>query len=416
VLGWIEKVRDQKTIQFIIIKDRHAKLQITVEKEKLPQIAEIFSTISTDSVIEVTGEIVKNEHVKLGGIEMIPSAVVVHSHAEVAPIDHESSLDQRLDYRWIDLRDPKKRLIFEAQTVLVQGMRDYCLKNGYTEVHNPTIMSNASEGGSGVFEIKYFDKKAYLIQSPQFYKQMAIAAGFEKVFMTTPVYRAEKSFTKQHATEFTGFDIEISNVNDVEDVMKEEEGILHSGLKLVHEKLGKRIKEEMGVDIVVPTLPFPRITMMEAYKILDEECDYTIYEGSDFDREAETLLCKYMMKKTGHQFFFVKEYPASVRAFYSMAKDDGSGYSKTFDLYYKDIEITSGAQREHRPKQLTENIKAKGIDPATLQSTYIDFFRYGCPPHGGFGLGLDRLTMLMLDVPTVKEAMYLFRGPDRITP
>ncbi len=416
VWAWIEKVRDQKSMQFVILRDRSGMLQMTIEKAKQPEMAEVVSHFIQDYYVKVRGTVVPNEYVKLGKKELIPDTLEVLSKAEVSPIDGESSIDQRLDYRWIDLRDPKKRLIFEAQTALTQGMRNYCIEHGFIEVHCPTTIKNESESGSGVFEVKYFDKKAYLIQSPQFYKQMAIAAGFEKVFIATPIYRAEKSYTRKHTTEFSGFDLEFANVSSVEDVMKVEEELIHAGLKQVSEKYGKKIKEMLGVDVIVPTLPFPRVTMKEVYKILEEECDYPLDEGADLDTEAENLLSAYMMKKNKHQFFFVKDYPSDVRPFYSMHKADDPAYSETYDLYYKDIEITSGAMREHRPEILAKQIADKGIDPKTMEENYINFFKYGCPPHGGFGLGLDRLTMIMLDIPTIKEAMFVFRGPDRLTP
>ena len=219
VWAWIEKVRDQKSMQFVILRDRSGNLQMTIEKASKPEIAEVVSHFTQDYYVKVRGEVVPNEYVKLGKKELIPDSLEVLSKADISPIDSESSIDQRLDYRWIDLRDPKKRLIFEAQTALTQGMRNYCIEHGFIEVHCPTTIKNESESGSGVFEVKYFDKKAYLIQSPQFYKQMAIAAGFEKVFIATPIYRAEKSFTRKHATEFSGFDLEFANVSSVEDVM-----------------------------------------------------------------------------------------------------------------------------------------------------------------------------------------------------
>lgn len=416
VWGWIEKVRDQKSMQFVILKDRSGMLQMTIEKAAKPELAEIVSHFTQDYYVKVRGAVVPNEYVKLGKKELIPDELEVLSKADISPIDEGSSIDQRLDYRWIDLRDPKKRLIFEAQTALTQGMRNYCVENGFIEVHCPTTIKNESESGSGVFEVKYFDKKAYLIQSPQFYKQMAIAAGFEKVFIATPIYRAEKSFTRKHATEFSGFDLEFANVSSVEDVMKVEEELIHAGLKEVSEKYGEKIKEMLGVDVIVPTLPFPRVTMKEVYKILEEELDYPLDEGADLDTEAENLLSAYMMKKNNHQFFFVKDYPSDVRPFYSMHKADDPTYSETYDLYYKDVEITSGAMREHRPDILAKQIADKGIDPKTMEENYINFFKYGCPPHGGFGIGLDRLTMLMLDIPTIKEAMFVFRGPDRLNP
>ena len=413
--GWIENLRDKKNMQFVVIRDLSGKVQVTVVKEELPEIAEVFSHASLESTVKITGTAVANEYVKLGGIEIIPDHVELTSHAEALPITQESSIDQRLDYRWVDLRSPAKTLIFQVETVLNQAMRQWCIDHGFIEVHTPTLIGASSEGGADVFEVKYFDTKAYLIQSPQFYKQMAMAAGFEKVFINTPVFRAEKSHTKKHATEFSGFDVEMSYVESQEDVMKVEEEILTYAIGEVAKKYGDKVKELLGVDIVVPKLPFPRINMKEAYKVLRDELGMNIKDGDDFNTEQEVALCDYMEKKHGHQFFFVTEYPTDKRAFYTMAKPDEPAYSKSYDLYFKDVEITSGAQREHRPDILREQIVKRGIDP-TPMNDYINFFKNGCPPHGGFGLGLDRLLMLLLDLPSIKEAMYLFRGPDRLTP
>lgn len=412
--GWIENLRDKKNMQFIVIRDLSGKVQVTVIKAEKPEIAEIFSKATLESTVKIKGEAVANEFVKLGGIEVIPEEVEITSHAEPLPIAEDSSIDQRLDYRWVDLRSPAKALIFQVETTLNQAMRQYAIDHGCIEIHTPTLIGTSSEGGADVFEVKYFDKKAYLIQSPQFYKQMAMCAGFEKVVINTPVFRAEKSHTKQHATEFSGFDIEMSYVNGVEDVMQFEENLLAYAIGEVAKKHGEKVKELLNVDIVVPTVPFPRITMKEAYNIL-RSLNIDIKDGEDFTKEQEVALCDYMEKKNGHQFFFVKEYPTKVRAFYTMAKEDEPKYSKSYDLYFKDVEITSGAQREHRPDVLKRQIEERGIDP-TPMTDYINFFKNGCPPHGGFGLGLDRLLMLLLDLPSLKEAMYIFRGPDRLNP
>ena len=412
--GWIENLRDKKNMQFIVIRDLSGKVQVTVIKAEKPEIAEIFSKATLESTVKIKGEAVANEFVKLGGIEVIPEEVEITSHAEPLPIAEDSSIDQRLDYRWVDLRSPAKALIFQVETTLNQAMRQYAIDHGCIEIHTPTLIGTSSEGGADVFEVKYFDKKAYLIQSPQFYKQMVMCAGFEKVVINTPVFRAEKSHTKQHATEFSGFDIEMSYVNGVEDVMQFEENLLAYAIGEVAKKHGEKVKELLNVDIVVPTVPFPRITMKEAYKVL-RSLNIDIKDGEDFTKEQEVALCDYMEKKNGHQFFFVKEYPTKVRAFYTMAKEDEPEYSKSYDLYFKDVEITSGAQREHRPDVLKRQIEERGIDP-TPMTDYINFFKNGCPPHGGFGLGLDRLLMLLLDLPSLKEAMYIFRGPDRLNP
>ncbi len=412
--GWIENLRDKKNMQFIVIRDLSGKVQVTVIKAEKPEIAEIFSKATLESTVKIKGEAVANEFVKLGGIEIIPEEVELTSHAEALPIAEDSSIDQRLDYRWVDLRSPSKTLIFQVETTLNQAMRQYAIDHGCIEIHTPTLIGTSSEGGADVFEVKYFDKKAYLIQSPQFYKQMAMCAGFEKVLINTPIFRAEKSHTKQHATEFSGFDIEMSYVNGVEDVMQFEENLLAYAINEVAKKHGEKVKELLNVDIVVPTVPFPRITMKEAYQIL-RSLNIDIKDGDDFSKEQEVALCDYMEKKNGHQFFFVKEYPTKVRAFYTMAKEDEPEYSKSYDLYFKDVEITSGAQREHRPDVLKKQIEERGIDTAPM-TDYINFFKNGCPPHGGFGLGLDRLLMLLLDLPSLKEAMYIFRGPDRLNP
>lgn len=414
IQGWIENLRDKKSMQFIVIRDLSGKIQVTVIKEENPEIAEIFSHASLESTVKIKGKAVANEYVKLGGIEILPEKVEITSHAEPFPIGPESSIDQRLDYRWIDLRCPEKTLIFQVETTLNQAMRQFAIDNGCIEIHTPTLIGTSSEGGADVFEVKYFDKKAYLIQSPQFYKQMAMCAGFERVLINTPVFRAEKSHTKKHATEFSGFDIELSYVKSQEDVMKFEEELLAYAIGEVAKKHGEKVKQLLGVDIVVPTLPFPRISMKDAYKVL-RELGLNIKDGDDFNTEQEVALCKYMEEKNGHQFFFVNEYPTKVRAFYTMAKEDEPEYSKSYDLYFKDVEITSGAQREHRPDILKKQIEERGIDTTPMQN-YIDFFKNGCPPHGGFGLGLDRLLMLLLDLPSLKEAMYVFRGPDRLNP
>lgn len=413
--GWIENLRDKKNMQFIVIRDLSGKVQVTVIKAENPEIAEIFSHATLESTVKISGTAVANEYVKLGGIEIIPEKVELTSLAEALPIAEDSSIDQRLDYRWIDLRHPARTLIFQVETVLNQAMRQWCIDHGFIEIHTPTLIGASSEGGADVFEVKYFETKAYLIQSPQFYKQMAMAAGFEKVFINTPVFRAEKSHTKKHATEFSGFDIEMSYVESQEDVMKVEEEILAYAIGEVSKKYGEKVKELLGVDIIVPKLPFPRITMKEAYKILRDELNMSIKDGDDFNTDQEVALCNYMEKKNGHQFFFVSEYPSAKRAFYTMAKENEPAYSKSYDLYFKDVELTSGAQREHRPDVLRKQIVDRGIDPTPMKD-YINFFKNGCPPHGGFGMGLDRLIMLLLDLPSLKEAMYLFRGPDRLTP
>ena len=413
VQGWIENLRDKKNMQFVVIRDLSGKIQITVVKSESPEVAEIFSHATLESTIKVIGNAVKNEYVKLGGIEIIPESVEITSRADALPIGPESFIDQRLDYRWLDLRQVKNQLIFQVQTVMAAALREFLLERHFIEIHTPKLIPAASESGSEVFEVKYFDRKAYLAQSPQFYKQMAMAAGFERIFECGPVFRAEKSHTKKHATEFTGFDLEFSFINSFEDVMKLEEEMLTYMLKRIKESCGEKIKEVYGIDIVVPSLPFPRMKLADVYSELEKRYNFTVAkeEQNDLTTEAERLCEKLAKDMFGHEFLFITDYNAEKRAFYHMRKN---GIPEGYDLIWKGVEITTGAQREHRYEILKAQAKEKGLDKDV--EFYLEFFKYGVPPHGGFGLGLDRMIMVLLGVPTIKEAEFLFRGPDRLNP
>ncbi len=412
VRGFIENIRDKKTMAFIVIRDITGKLQVTIEKEKYPEIAEEIAGVLPHSVITVEGSVIANEFVKMGGVEMLPEKLKVDSRAEALPLGPDANIDTRLDYRWIDLRTEKNQLMFEMQTELVKSFREFCLERNFIEIHTPKLIGTASESGSDVFELDYFDGKAYLAQSPQFYKQMAMASGFERIFETGPVFRAEKSNTNKHATEFTGFDLEISYIDSYEDIMKFEEEMLTYALKNLKEKYGEKSKEIFGKEIVVPTLPFPRIKLADLYEDLKAMYGFEVpaEEMNDLTTEAERLCKKYAMDKYGHEFLFVTDYPKDKRAFYHMRKD---GIPQGYDLIWNGVEITTGAQREHRYDVLKAQAQEKGLDNDV--KFYLEFFKYGCPPHGGFGLGVDRLTMILTDY-TIKEVEFLFRGPNRITP
>ena len=303
---------------------------------------------------------------------------------------------------------------FTVQSTLVRYMREYLYQNNFTEIHTPKLIGAASESGSEVFEVKYFERLAYLAQSPQFYKQMAMSAGFERIFEVAPCFRAENSNTNRHATEFTSFDVEFSYINSYDDVMNLEAEMITYGLKHTKEELGDKIKEVFGVDIVVPTLPFPKMTVADIYKEIEERYGYTVEESekTDLTTEAEKLVGKLAMDKYGHEYMFVTEFPAEKRPFYHMR--DENGILQGYDLIWKGMEITSGAQREHRYDKLLTAAKEKGLGEDV--KFYLEFFKYGCPPHGGFAIGVDRLTMLILGVPTIKESQFLFRGPNRLNP
>ena len=426
IQGFVENLRDGKSMSFLVIKDITGVMQVTVEKEKVPQVAEAVSQLTLDSVVTVIGQAVENEYVKLGGIEVLPEEILIESLAEALPINRKeipatkkrkaverSSIDQRIDYRWVDLRTEENQMLFKEQTCLVAAMREFLLQRNFLEIHTPKLIGAASESGSEVFEVKYFDRNAYLAQSPQFYKQMAMASGLERIFEVGPVFRAEKSFTSKHTTEFTGFDLEFSYIESFRDVMKMEEELLTYALSVVKEKYGEDIERLFGLPLVVPTTPFPVVTLRELYDGLEKDFGYVVDESEkgDLTTEAEKLSYEWVKKHYDHEFLFVTDYSAEKRAFYHMR--DENGVPQGYDLIWRGVEITTGAQREHRYDVLKKQAEEKGL--AEDVKFYLEFFRYGCPPHGGFGLGVDRLTMLLLGM-GIKEVMFLFRGPNRLTP
>ena len=418
VQGFIENLRNSKYMAFIVLKDITGKLQITVEKADHPELVDTIDQLTPDSVITVTGKVMENDYVKMGGVEMIPESIEVESTANALPIVRKeiaatkkkkaverSSIDQRIDYRWIDLRTDENQLMFKAQSCFVNAMRKFLLDRNFIEIHTPKLIAAASESGSEVFKVDYFDRNAYLAQSPQFYKQMAMAAGFERIFETGPVFRAEKSYTNKHATEFSGFDLEFSYITSFKDVMKMEEELLTAGLQAVKDSYGDQIKELFGLEVIVPTTPFPVVKLADLYKALEEEFGYTVDESEkgDLTTEAERLSYDWVKKHYGHEFLFITDYSAEKRAFYHMR--DENGVPQGYDLIWRGVEITTGAQREHRYDVLKKQAEEKGL--ADDVKFYLEFFQYGCPPHGGFGLGIDRLTMLLCGQ-SIKDAEFLF--------
>lgn len=420
ISGFAEKIRNLQWVQFIVLRCDGKRIQITIEKsdENNKEMVEIINNLTQESTIKVNGVIKENEKVKMGGMELIPTKIEVTStSAPELPISitdkSAANIDTRLDNRFIDLRNDTNFYIFKIQTEFVRAMRQYLYDNDFTEIHTPKLIGAASESGSEVFEVNYFNDKAYLAQSPQFYKQMAIASGYEKVFEVAPCFRAENSNTNRHATEFTSFDIEFANINSYEDVMDFEEELIKAGLSAVKEKYGDLIKECYGKEVIVPTTPFPRIKLQDLYKELEKRYGYKVpdHDVGDMNAETEKLTSRFAMEEFGHEFIFVTDFSKTKRAFYHMRKDD---VPQGYDLIWRGVEITTGAQREHRYDVLEAQAKEKGLGEDI--KFYKDFFKYGCPPHGGFALGIDRLTMLLLGLPSLKETMFIFRGPNRLTP
>ena len=419
--GFVDTIRDKKWVQFVILRDETGIVQMTIEKseEKNRKMVDLISNLTLESTVKVKCKVVENEQVKLNGIELIPSEIIVTSRRDgELPFNFNDldnvNLDTRLDNRFIDLRNAKNMKIFMIQSSLVQYMREYLYNNNFMEIHTPKFIGAASESGSEVFEVKYFDRKAYLAQSPQFYKQMAMASGMNRVFEVAPCFRAENSNTSRHATEFMSFDVEFSYINSYQDVMNMESELLAYAFNKLKDKWGSEIKEIFNQELIVPTLPFPQMKLKDVYQELEERYGYKVPESekNDLTTEAEKLVYRLAKDKFNHEFMFITDYPAEKRGFYHMR--DENGVLQGFDLIWRGVEITSGAQREHRYSNLSKNAKEKGLGEDV--KFYLEFFKYGCPPHGGFAIGIDRITMLLLNIPTIKESMFLFRGPNRLTP
>ncbi|MDR1917841.1 MAG: aspartate--tRNA(Asn) ligase [Christensenellaceae bacterium] len=432
--GFVDTLRLQKSIQFIVIRDETGKVQVTVYRPELPEIAKIFDEITPESTVSITGKCVSAPNVKLGGIEIIPTKVEILSVAKLMPIDKDSGTELQLDYRWLDLRDRRKTAYFKLMTGINQIIREWFVNNGFIECLTPKLTAFSTEGGAEVFKVDYFDTKAFLTQSPQLFKQMAMAAGFGKFFEIGACYRAEKSFTSRHATEFFALDAELAFIDDENDIMDAEENMLLWTLQETEKRYGKIFADELGMEFTAQKNKFPRVTLLDAYKLLETEKGYLVPKASkgDLDPDGERLLCEIAKEKYGSDFIWITQFPAAARAFYTKRYDnnpdtaetkangdtkrkDNTKLSHGFDLLFRGVEITSGAVREENPERLKENMRSKGINPDDMQF-YTQFFEYGVPPHGGFAMGLARFYAKLFNTPSVKDTTFLFRGPTRLAP
>lgn len=414
--GFVYNLRLHKGLAFIDLRDKSDLMQLVVEEKCLD--FKKINNLTLESVIEVVGNLQvkpakKNEKSSEPDFELLVSKLNILSLADenlpisvLNKVDNEARSELRFNYRWLDLRHTEKQLIFKVWTKLEEAFRQELIKLDFTQLYTPSFMSTASEGGSEVFTVNYFERKAFLAQSPQFYKQMAMAAGFEKVFSFGPVFRAEPSFTNRHLTEFTGWDFEIAYINSHEEIMALEEEIIKNCFV--------KLKNDLNLNIDIPNLPFPRLTLKEAkekiaFLNIDSEKDY------DLNPEEERELCRLIKEEIGHDFLFITDYPIMARPFYHMRHEDKPSLTKSFDLLYKGIEVTTGAQREHRLPILEKQAKEKEVSLEEI-ADYLNFFRYGCPPHGGVGIGPARLVMKLLNYENIKEVCYLPRDVKRLKP
>jgi aspartyl/asparaginyl-tRNA synthetase len=414
IAGWVQALRLQRAMQFVIVRDHTGTVQVTHRRDGTA-LDSTLEGLTAESAVRITGRILANPVVSLGGLELIPETVTISNLARTPlPVDDRTGPEGRLDRRFLDVRRrAAARLVFEVQTTVERAMREFAYAEGCTEMHTPKLTGTASESGAEVFEVGYFGRPAYLAQSPQFYKQMAIAGGIDRVFEVGPVFRAEPSFTSRHATEFTGVDVELAWTDSVEDVMSFEERMLAHVLGAVAAAHGAAIAEHFTTEVTVPRVPFPRLTLTEALSL--SGTGPASSGRDDLDPAGERAVSARILAETGHEFAFVTEYPASVRPFYHRRPAGQPSLTASFDLLWKGLEITTGAQREHRYDVLLAQAAEKGLSPEPMR-WYLDCFRYGCPPHGGFGLGLGRLLMVLLGLESIRDATFLFRGPNRLVP
>lgn len=413
IAGWVYDVRDLGKMCFVLVRDATGEMQVTGVRGKTERGAfDILRKVNRESVVLIEGKVAKSEKAP-GGRELIPSTfTILNEAAHPLPVDvsdfSKTELPKRLDYRFLDFHRTKTKAIFRIQSTIVNAFREHFMHEGFVEIQPPCIISSASEGGTDLFTVRYFDRPAYLAQSPQLYKQM-LACSMEKVFLTMPVWRAEKHNTVRHINEIRQMDIEVA-FDDQMASMKRCEGVV----RYIVEQVIKHNKEDLkllGVTGLVPPKGVyvhydDALALLHKHKVVIEH-------GDDLTPEAERMLGEIYP----HDVVFVHSWPKAIKPFYIMptGADAEAQYCEGFDALYKGLEITSGGQRIHIPDLLITMIEDKGLDPDSFKD-YIDSFRYGAPPHAGWSIGLERMTMLLCKLDNIREATMFPRDRDRLTP
>ncbi|MCD6312315.1 MAG: aspartate--tRNA(Asn) ligase [Thaumarchaeota archaeon] len=415
VAGWIDRIKDVGRFRFIWIRDRSGIGQVTVSKEQ-GELYDAAMRLGLHDFIAVRGVILEKPVAKVG-VEVKPISIEVLSRAE-SPLPLEvggfvkSGLSTRLDWRPIDLRNPRNLAILRIQAALVKGMQSYLDSNGFIQVFTPCLIGAGSEGGAELFEVDYFGRKAYLRQDPQLHRQLLMVAGLDRIYDLGPSWRAEPSHTPRHLCEYRSCAVELSFIEDERDVMKIEEELVVAGVKEVAEECEKELKL-LGIELEVPEKPFPVLEFPKIYEIL-EDMGKRIPYGEDLDREAEKLLASYVKENFDHDFFFINRFPYRVKPFYVM-KIDGTDWARSTDLIGGGLELSSGGQREHRYERIVKQIREKGLSLKDFE-WFVEHFKYGAPPHGGFAIGIERLTMILLNLENIREATPFPRAPERLLP
>ncbi len=417
--GWLQNVKNLGGIAFLKVRDATGVFQVVVAKDDVGDEFEDIVDIPRESVIMVDGEKKDTDQTELG-FEIVPKSIKVESEAEtplpLGVVDKvDADKDTRFDNRFLDLRKEEKKAIFKLRHLLLEGLRDFFSEEGFTEVHTPKIVAAGAEGGATLFDVDYYDRKAYLAQSPQLYKQMLMASGFERIYEIAPAYRAEDFDTIRHTTEFISLDFEMSFIDSSDDVMDMTSYMISHALSYVAEN-GTEPLNTLDVDIEVPEHPFKKIPHRECVEILEDLGKE--WEGEpEIDTESEKMLGEYMKEDHGIDFFFITEFPTRVKegTFYAMRKDYDPSLTTYFDLEYKGQELVSGGQREHRFDILTQQMDEAGVKLEDFES-YLEAFKYGVPPHGGIGLGIDRFVQKMLGQSNIRETILFPRDVNRLEP
>ncbi|MDI6720747.1 MAG: aspartate--tRNA(Asn) ligase [Candidatus Aenigmarchaeota archaeon] len=414
VAGWVDEKRDLGGLVFVLLRDGRGRIQITAKKGN--SLAERFKKLGKEDVISVEGRAVENASAP-NGIEIVPASLdVLASVTDIIPIEMnekiQTNLDKRLDYRCLDLRREQSQAIFRIQSMLIQEIQEFLRREGFFQVFTPCIMGVASESGSDVFPVVYYDKEAFLRQDPQLHRQLTIAGGFERIYDVGPSWRAEPSHTTRHLCEHRTCAVEFAFIKDEHDVIQLEQEMVKSALK----NLVKDCKTELdalNVKIDVPD-KFPVLEFPKIYDIL-EELGFKVESGNDYDSEQEKALGDYVKEKYNSDFFFVNRFPFAKKPFYVMRFDDDPQWARSTDLIYRGVELSSGGQREHRYEKIIEQAKIKKMSPESV-AWFADFFKWAAPPHGGFAIGIERMTKQLLGLENIREATLFPRDTNRLVP
>ena len=409
--GWVHKIRDLAHVTFIMLRDKSGIIQLVCEKEQVKGLR-LENSIEVIGVVKKSDKAIKGMEVAVSSINVVGKIYYDKLPFEIEGYKNKTGLETKLDYRTISLRIPKVKAIFKVQGEIEEAFKDYFKSHDFEQIHTPKIINSGTEGGSEMFTVNYFNRRAFLAQSPQFYKQMMVGAGFEKVFEVGHAYRAELHNTWRHLNEYVSLDVEMGFIKDESDLMDVEEDFLKYMFKHLRETCSKEL-ELYGVE-VPDELKIPRIPLAEAQKMLFERYGKKSPVGN-IDHEGEALLHKYIKEKYDSDFVFLTEYPVSKRPMYTMEDEEKPGFTKSFDLIYKGLEITTGGQRIHDYEMLKERIIAAKMKLEDF-AFYLDTFKYGMPPHGGFAIGLERITMKVLELSNIREASLFPRDIKRLTP